>query len=67
MDSTGRSIVFEGFGIEAAPFKVFALEDRVADNRDIEASRSRTNVLLSGSYTSTCSFAFVSCSGPLNI
>lgn len=47
---TGRSARFEVFQVAAAsPLPVFAREDRVVANRDIDDSRSRTKVLLSGS------------------
>ena len=57
----GRSAIFEVLQATAAsPLPVFAREDRVVVNRDIDDSRSKTKVLLSGSWTSTNSFGFAS-------
>jgi hypothetical protein len=63
----GRSLGTDEVGCTLEPLRVFVRDARVADNRDKEVSRSSTKEFVSGSKTSTNSFAFASCMGPLKI
>ena len=68
----GRSVGREEVGcccVDDGPLllRVFVRDVRVAANREREFSRSRTKEFVSGSKTSTNSFAFASCMGPLKI